>query len=408
MAGPSHERAALRALQTLLPGGLSIGRLGSVCAPAGVGKTQLLIYIALERLLAGTPVLHIASREKVAAVRDAYDSILNGLFSAMTPLERAEAALKVERKRMIHSTLGQTVNVAVVTRLLDTLADVLDARPQVVVVDGATLDESTANAFREVAASRQIALWCTYGRDDEGDANLLGDIVLELLTQRGELWLRPRVGIEHAPVRLAGDSFAAPAFEADSPAGRLAAVETTLYSGGAAGAEAAFGDAAERWGCREVNFTFAGHQQVRTRGAHPLTARELAEGDVSLNYVSRRLRRSYSESAVIRRVLQSLWHQVKSAQCIYVIGTIQEDGTVTGGTGWSVELARMWNKRLWVFDQDKGDWYRWVGEEWIPGTPTLDSASFCGTGTKVLTASGREAIDALFERAFSTENSASS
>lgn len=401
MAGPSHERAALRALQTLLPGGLPAGRLGSVCAPPGVGKTQLLIYIALERLLAGVPVLHIASREKVAAVRDAYDSILNGLFSAMTQLERAEAALKVERRRVIHSTAGRPVDVGVVSRLLDTLADALDARPQVVVVDGASIDAQSVAHFRALAADRAISLWCTYGRDaDETEGNLHGDIVLELVTQRGELWLRPRAGLDHAPLRLAGDSFAAPAFHAEAPSAPLAPNETTLYSGGAAGAEAAFGEAAERWGCTEVNFTFAGHQQVRSRGAHPLTARELAEGDVSLNYVSRRLRRSYSESSVIRRVLQSLWHQVKSAQAIYVVGTIQEDGTVTGGTGWSVELARMWNKRLWVFDQDKDDWYRWVGDEWVAGTPTLDSATFCGTGTKVLTPAGRAAIDSLFERAF--------
>ncbi|MSQ02124.1 MAG: hypothetical protein EXR71_09565 [Myxococcales bacterium] len=173
-----------------------------------------------------------------------------------------------------------------------------------------------------------------------------------------------------------------------------------VYSGGANGAEAAFGAAAERHGLREVNFTFDGHIQARTRGAHPLTERELAEGDVSLAYVSRRLRRSYSESAMIRRVLQSLWHQVKNAQVVFVVGTILEDGTVTGGTGWSVELARMWNKRLWVFDQGKAGWYRWANDEWSPGMPTIDCAAVCGTGTRYLTDVGRAAVDALFDRSF--------
>jgi hypothetical protein len=173
-----------------------------------------------------------------------------------------------------------------------------------------------------------------------------------------------------------------------------------LYSGGASGTEEAFGSAAERHGLREVNFTFAGHVQARSRGAHPLTERELAEGDVSLAYVSRRLRRSYSSSALIRRVLQSLWHQVRNAQVVLVVGTIQEDGTVTGGTGWSVELARMWNKRLWVFDQEKEGWYRWSNDEWVSDTPVLGAESFCGTGTRYLSPVGREAIDALFARSF--------
>ena len=36
--------------------------------------------------------------------------------------------------------------------------------------------------------------------------------------------------------------------------------ECVLYSGAAGGAEAAFGEAAERRGIEEVNFTFEGHR----------------------------------------------------------------------------------------------------------------------------------------------------
>jgi hypothetical protein len=39
-----------------------------------------------------------------------------------------------------------------------------------------------------------------------------------------------------------------------------------LFSGGAAGAEAEFGAAAERYGVEEVNFTFDGHHIARQRG----------------------------------------------------------------------------------------------------------------------------------------------
>ena len=37
-----------------------------------------------------------------------------------------------------------------------------------------------------------------------------------------------------------------------------------LFSGAAQGAEAAFGEAAERYGIEEVNFTFEGHSDART------------------------------------------------------------------------------------------------------------------------------------------------
>src|SRR5690606_32564003 len=61
-----------------------------------------------------------------------------------------------------------------------------------------------------------------------------------------------------------------------------AATAVTLYSGGAAGAEAAFGDVASRHGVREVNFTFESHRQARTAGSVLLSPRELEAGDVSL------------------------------------------------------------------------------------------------------------------------------
>jgi hypothetical protein len=308
---------------------------------------------------------------------------------------RAEAMHGVERCRMIHSTRGRPLDTGRLVGLLDTLADVVDFRPRLVVVDGQEPAAETVPALRALAAERQLAIWFAW--TPEADEDPVGDVVLALSFRAGDLWLNALRGPAHEPVRVPRGSLASP-----EPLGAAAgeADGAVLYSGGASGTEAAFGAAAERHGLREVNFTFTGHVQARTRGAHPLTERELAEGDVSLAYVSRRLRRSYSESAMIRRVLQSLWHQVKSAQVVLVVGTIQEDGTVTGGTGWSVELARMWNKRLWVYDQEKERWYRWANDEWLPNTPVLGQESFCGTGTRHLTESGRAAIDALFAHSF--------
>ena len=126
-----------------------------------------------------------------------------------------------------------------------------------------------------------------------------------------------------------------------------------LFSGGAAGAEAEFGACAERHGVEEVNFTFEGHQEVRRRGLRALNHEELQAGDVSLEYVSRLMNRRYAEGPLIRKVLQSLWYQVNSGQEIYVIGTILADNTVRGGTGWGAEFAKLCNKPLHVFDQDK-------------------------------------------------------
>ena len=96
--------------------------------------------------------------------------------------------------------------------------------------------------------------------------------------------------------------------------------ECSLFSGGAQGAEAEFGAAAEKSGIEEVNFTFEGHKMARTRGIRMLNHEELKKGDVSLAYVSGILKRQYPNAPVIRKVLQTIWYQVNSGQEVYVIG----------------------------------------------------------------------------------------
>ena len=177
--------------------------------------------------------------------------------------------------------------------------------------------------------------------------------------------------------------------------------ECILYSGAAGGAEAEFGAAAERYRIAEVNFTFEGHNDARSRGIRVLTTAELAKGDVSLAYVSRLMHRKYPDTPLFKKVLQSIWHQVNSGQEVYVVGRILEDGTVKGGTGWGAEFAKLCNKPLFVFDQLKKSWFGWDGTAFAAiDPPTISHPEFCGTGTRHLNDDGAAAIEELFARSF--------
>jgi hypothetical protein len=177
-----------------------------------------------------------------------------------------------------------------------------------------------------------------------------------------------------------------------------------LFSGGAPGAEEAFGACAEKHGVEEVNFTFDGHKIARQRGVRVLNHEELQNGDVSLAYVSRLMNRRYTDSPTLRKVLQTMWYQVNNGQEIWVVGTILDDKTVRGGTGWGAEFAKLCNKKLHVFDQEKNNWYWWNGEEWqrpdSKDAPHIMHPHFTGTGTRTLQEPARKAIEDLFSRSF--------
>ena len=181
----------------------------------------------------------------------------------------------------------------------------------------------------------------------------------------------------------------------------MKAEDVILYSGGAIGTESCFGEFAEKYGIDEVNFSFEGHETGRTRGIRILNHEELKQGDVSMTYVSSLLHRTYPNTAFLRKVFQTIWFQINSSQEIFVVGTILEDNTVKGGTGWGAEFAKICNKTLHVFDQEKNKWFKWNKINWIEVTdPQITNIHFAGTGTRFINENGRKAIEDLFKRSF--------
>jgi len=173
----------------------------------------------------------------------------------------------------------------------------------------------------------------------------------------------------------------------------------TLYSSGLKGAEETFGEAAEKRSINEIIYSFEGHKLSRDKNTIILSQEELERGDISMELASRMLNRTYYETDKIRKVLQTIFHMVNGGHQVFVIGAIQEDGSVKGGTGWAVELAKMFNRPLHVFDQPTKQWYTWKGS-WNPDSPKIEYDTFVGSGTRYLSDAGRNAIEQLFIDSF--------
>lgn len=176
--------------------------------------------------------------------------------------------------------------------------------------------------------------------------------------------------------------------------------ELTLYTGSHRGAEAAFRELAAKHGIKAIAYTFDGNgaDDVDQSTLTVLSAEQLVKGDVSMEIVSRRLARSYHSADRIRKVTQTLFHVVNSAYHVFVVGVIQDDQTVKGGTGWAVELGRFFNREVSVYDQERKGWFTWRHGDWIPDLPSLGHRAFAGTGTRNLTDHGRRALEDLFAR----------
>ena len=177
-----------------------------------------------------------------------------------------------------------------------------------------------------------------------------------------------------------------------------------LFHGGHKGTEAAFSRAAEKWGITETTLSFEGHEMERGRNVEVLDDETLREGRVSMEFVFQTLGRRFHTGQGIRRVIKLMFHTVVRSDELFAVGWIQEDETVKGGTGWGVELAKLFNRTVHVWDQEKEAWFTWNKHGWSACEPTLPRCNFSATGTRNLTEAGLQAIENLFERSCKAEN----
>ncbi len=174
-----------------------------------------------------------------------------------------------------------------------------------------------------------------------------------------------------------------------------------VFSSGLRGAEAAFGAEAANYGIKETVFTFTGHanERVEAQRVIILSDEELQRGNISMEIVSKMMHRNYYEAEKIRRVLQTIFHVINSGHQVFVVGTIMPDKTVKGGTGWAVELAKLFNRPLSVFDQNSDKWFNWQNG-WREGLARIEFDTMACSGTRNLSEAGRQAIKELFAAAF--------
>jgi hypothetical protein len=433
-----NERSPMRVFEESIQGGLGRGNVGVVVARPGVGKTALLVQIALDGLLRDKRVLHISNGHAVDHVRAYYDEIFNDLAVTHQLAQPQMVRLEIERNRLIYSHLEATAAAppssrggsAAIDRIESTIAfakEYAQFEPDILIIDGWDFDQATSDtvaALGELADKLSAELWLAATTEEYATETPLAgpDSTPTPLRRFFDLisvivLLRPADGTVHLELLKDHDNGDVSDLKLQLDPATMRVVDENvpprsrqpkdprrfhLVSGGARGAEATFGRCAEQWQVRETHYSFEGHRGLeRERGVVVLNEDELKRGDFSLVYASHRLGRPLSEIPNIKRILQTMWHQITIAGQVFVIGALQDNGTVRGGTGWGAELARLWNKPVFVYDQERGSWFRWDGTEWrSEDSPVIERTTFAGIGTTRLTDGGAAAIRKLFENSF--------
>ena len=147
-------------------------RLGLVMARAGLGKTAILVQIALDSMLRGNNVLHVSIGQSLDKTRTWYDDIFNDIAASVNLDKASDVEEEIARQRMIMTFNEDAFTVAKLKERLQDLIDQDIFKPNCLLIDGFDCSEAPEEALaemRELMESLKLNIWfsAVCHRDDD-------------------------------------------------------------------------------------------------------------------------------------------------------------------------------------------------------------------------------------------------
>jgi len=95
------QRSPLRIFEQSIHGGLKAGEMGIIVSQAGIGKTSMLVQLALDKLLQGKKVIHVSFTQHTHYVLAWYEDIFDELISKKQLDNAADVKNEIVKNRVL-------------------------------------------------------------------------------------------------------------------------------------------------------------------------------------------------------------------------------------------------------------------------------------------------------------------
>ena len=189
-------KSPLRILERSIEGGLMAGNIGVIASRKGIGKTSVLVQLALDRLLQGEKVIHVSFTAHTSYVIAWYENIFAELAKRKGLEKMDEVRESLVRNRVIMNFAQGGVTIDDILRSLKAM-----------IVDGYDFSRTTKAELGKVktfAMEMGIEVWysCTlFGEEPLVDKNNVPVILREYINDIGVLiLLEPKAEYIHFTV----------------------------------------------------------------------------------------------------------------------------------------------------------------------------------------------------------------
>lgn len=183
--------------------------LGAVLAHAGVGKTALLVQVALNTMIREESVLHVSLQDAISKVDVWYRELFHNIAGKFSEAEIQEYWDKIQPYRFIMTFQVESFSVATLEERLTDLLEQNIFKPHTVIIDGLKFDEAGRGQLvllKELAKKYAMRIWFTvhaHRHEPPADNGLpvsflhvadLFDVIVQLEAKGDEVYIKALKG----------------------------------------------------------------------------------------------------------------------------------------------------------------------------------------------------------------------
>jgi KaiC/GvpD/RAD55 family RecA-like ATPase len=147
-------------------GGLKAGEMGLIASPSGLGKTSVLVQIALDKLLQGKKVIHVSFTQHTDYVLAWYEDIFDEFIKRKNLENEQEVKNDIVKNRVLMKFNQEGVTVDQIIRSLKAMIADGGFNAEYVIVDGydfSSADSERVAKVKAFAKELNLAVWysCT-------------------------------------------------------------------------------------------------------------------------------------------------------------------------------------------------------------------------------------------------------
>jgi KaiC/GvpD/RAD55 family RecA-like ATPase len=158
------QKSPVRIFEKSMEGGLHAGNIGILASKKGIGKTSVLVQIALDKLMQGEKVIHVSFNAHTSYIISWYENIFNEIARRKNLENIEEIKEQMIRNRMIMNFMQENISVDQILRTIKALMSDGSFNAKTLIIDGFEFTRATVERFEKVKAflsETQLEGWYT-------------------------------------------------------------------------------------------------------------------------------------------------------------------------------------------------------------------------------------------------------